>query len=109
MTVRDAAACLSADDRIICRLAQRSELPRIEFASEWRFQSVDLGRWVEARIELSTAAPSKVAKRRRQRVPTSRLAVCGTTLGPHRQIRSASISAGSSFWPASLRRPKEKW
>ena len=65
MTVRDVAAYLNVDDKTIYRLAQRGELPGFKVAGAWRFQSVDLERWVEARKQLFAAAPSKVVMRRR--------------------------------------------
>ena len=67
MTVRDVAAYLNVDDKTIYRLAQRGELPGFKVAGAWRFQGVDLERWIEARKQLSAAAPSKSTKRQGER------------------------------------------
>ena len=67
MTVRDVATYLNVDDKTIYRLAQRGDLPGFKVAGAWRFQGVDLERWIETRKQLSAAAPSKNTKRQRQR------------------------------------------
>ena len=46
MTVRDVAATLNVDEKTIYRLAQRGELPGFKVAGAWRFQRVDLQRWI---------------------------------------------------------------
>lgn len=65
MTVRDVAAYLNVDAKTIYRLAQRGDLPAFKVAGAWRFQSVDLDRWIEAQKQHSATGPSKGAKRRR--------------------------------------------
>ncbi len=65
MTVRDVAAYLNVDDKTIYRLVQRGELPGFKVAGAWRFQGVDLERWIETRKQLLPRVPSKGRKRRR--------------------------------------------
>ncbi len=40
---------------------------------------------------------------------TARRRASGTPLGPHSAIRSASIIAASTRWPASMHRPRKAW
>lgn len=63
MTVHDVAACLNVDEKTIYRLAQRGDLPGFKVAGAWRFQSVDLDRWIQAQKQRSATGPSKGAKR----------------------------------------------
>ncbi len=49
MTVRDVAATLNVDEKTIYRLAQRGDLPGFKVAGAWRFQRVDLQRWINQR------------------------------------------------------------
>ncbi len=49
MTVRDVAATLNVDEKTIYRLAQRGDLPGFKVAGAWRFQRVDLQRWIDQR------------------------------------------------------------
>lgn len=65
MTVRDVATYLNVDDKTIYRLAQKRELPGFKVAGAWRFRPDDLERWIEARKNLSPAAPSRGTKRQR--------------------------------------------
>lgn len=65
MTVHDVAAYLNVDDKTIYRLAQRGDLPGFKVAGAWRFQSVDLDRWIEAQKQRLATGSSRVAKRRR--------------------------------------------
>lgn len=65
MTVHDVAAYLNVDDKTIYRLAQRGDLPGFKVAGAWRFQSVDLDRWIEAQKQHSATARSKATKHRR--------------------------------------------
>ncbi len=55
LTVRDVAAYLNVDEKTIYRLAQRGELPGFKVAGAWRFQSLDLQRWINQRKRLSSA------------------------------------------------------
>jgi len=59
LTVRDVAAYLNVDEKTIYRLAQRGELPGFKVAGAWRFQSVDLQRWIERRKRLSARPKGK--------------------------------------------------
>jgi excisionase family DNA binding protein len=65
LTVRDVAAYLSVDEKTIYRLAQRGELPGFKVAGAWRFQRIDIERWIASRKRLSAAAQPERAVRPR--------------------------------------------
>jgi len=65
LTVRDVAAYLNVDEKTIYRLAQRGELPGFKVAGAWRFQSVDLQRWIDQRKRLSAKPKAKGVRAKR--------------------------------------------
>lgn len=65
LTVRDVAAYLNVDEKTIYRLAQRGELPGFKVAGAWRFQSVDLQRWIDQRKRVSAKQKGKSVKSKR--------------------------------------------
>ncbi len=65
LTVRDVAAHLNVDEKTIYRLAQRGDLPGFKVAGAWRFQSVDLQRWIDQRKRVSAKQKGKGVKSKR--------------------------------------------
>jgi excisionase family DNA binding protein len=49
MTVREVAKFLNVGNITVYRLVQAGELPGFKVAESWRFQKVDLERWIEGR------------------------------------------------------------
>jgi excisionase family DNA binding protein len=49
MTVRELARYLNVDEKTVYRLVQRGELPGFKVAGTWRFQRLDVDRWIESR------------------------------------------------------------
>jgi excisionase family DNA binding protein len=49
MTVREVAKFLNVGNITVYRLVQAGELPGFKVAGSWRFQRVDLDRWIEGR------------------------------------------------------------
>lgn len=70
MTVREVATFLNVDPKTIYRLAQLGELPGFKVAGSWRFQKVDLERWIEEKKRLTTA--TKRASKREPQVAVSK-------------------------------------
>lgn len=64
MTVKDVAAMLNVDDKTIYRLAKRGEIPGFKVAGAWRFQRVDLERWIEERKRAQLASEHLETKKR---------------------------------------------
>ena len=62
MTVRDVAAFLTVDEKTIYRLAARGDLPGFKVAGTWRFQLVDIQKWIDKqklRLKKPTAKGNK--------------------------------------------------
>ena len=53
MTVRDVAKFLNVGNITVYRLVQAGELPGFKVAGSWRFQEVDIRRWIEERKQQS--------------------------------------------------------
>lgn len=49
MTVRAVAASMNVDEKTICRLAQKGDLPGFKVLGSWRFQRPDLEAWFAER------------------------------------------------------------
>ena len=49
MTVREVANYPNVDEKTVCRLAQKGELPGFKVAGIWRFKREDIDRWIEER------------------------------------------------------------
>lgn len=64
MTVRDVAAYLNVDEKTIYRLAARGELPGFKVAGAWRFQLVDIKRWIDERKGLPAKKKRSIVRRR---------------------------------------------
>ena len=64
MTVREVATFLNVDPKTIYRLAQLGDLPGFKVAGSWRFQLVDIQKWIDARKGLPTKKKRARARRR---------------------------------------------
>jgi excisionase family DNA binding protein len=49
ITVKDVAVYLNVDEKTIYRLAQKGELPGFKVAGSWRFELVDIKKWIDGR------------------------------------------------------------
>lgn len=73
MTVRELAGYLNVDEKTVYRLVQRGELPGFKVAGTWRFQRLDVDRWIESRKASSNkGARGDRSKKRRDKVTPER-------------------------------------
>lgn len=59
LTLPEVAGLLKVAEKTVYTMAQRAEIPAFKVRGQWRFQRVDLDRWIEAQksIHTQTAQP----------------------------------------------------